>query len=167
MEKKQERRNQTQEKQTAKKDAREEENEILVRISGYDIPGSKNVYAGLTKIKGVSWSISNALCVKLNVNRAKKIAELKKEEIMEIESFLRSLPILNFLKNRRSDSETGETKHYLGSDLEIRREFDIKRLKEIKSYKGIRHSAKLPVRGQRTRSHFRKKGKPMGVKRKK
>ena len=44
---------------------------------------------------------------------------------------------------------------------------DIKMLKKIKSYKGIRHSLGLPVRGQRTRSNFRKnKGKVMGVKRK-
>ena len=40
-------------------------------------------------------------------------------------------------------------------------------VKEIKSYKGIRHFAKLPVRGQRTRSHFRTKGRAMGIKRKK
>ena len=51
--------------------------------------------------------------------------------------------------------------------LDIKKEFDIKRLREIKSYRGIRHSAKLPSRGQRTRSHFRKKGIAMGVKRKK
>ena len=40
------------------------------------------------------------------------------------------------------------------------------RLKEIKSYRGLRHSLKLPVRGQRTRSHFRTKGNAMGVKKK-
>ena len=59
------------------------------------------------------------------------------------------------MKNRRLDIETGKTSHLYGADLEITKEFDIKRLKKIKSYKGIRHSFRLPVRGQRTKSHFR------------
>ena len=144
----------------------EENNEILVRIMDNDIPGSKGVYPGLTRIKGVSWSIAHATCVLLTIPPRKKIAELTKEDIVKIEQFLRNLPVANFLKNRRSDRETGETKHYIGSDLEIKKEFDIKRLKEIRSYKGIRHAAKLPVRGQRTRSHFRAKGRAMGIKKK-
>ena len=144
----------------------EESNEMLIRILGYDIPGSKNLISGLTRIKGVSWSISNIACIKLNMPKSKKISELSKAEIQEIEKFLRAMPIADFLKNRRADVETGETKHYLGSDLDIKREFDIKRLKEIKSYRGLRHALKLPVRGQRTRSHFRNKGVAMGVKRK-
>ncbi|MEK6893452.1 MAG: 30S ribosomal protein S13 [Nanoarchaeota archaeon] len=145
----------------------EKEPETLVRIMGCDIPGSKNIYSGLTRIKGISWAISNAVCLKLNFPRTKKITALNKEEIVKIEKFLKELPLPDFLKNRRKDIENGETKHYFGSDLDIKREFDIKRLKEIKSYRGIRHAAKLPVRGQRTRSHFRKKGIAMGVKRKK
>ena len=67
------------------------------------------------------------------------------------------------MKNRRSDPETGVTSHLYGSDLDMKKEFDIKRMKKIKSYKGIRHTMKLPVRGQRTRSHFRKGGKAVGV----
>ena len=39
--------------------------------------------------------------------------------------------------------------------LELQKEFDIKRLKKIKSYRGLRHSTGQPVRGQRTKSHFR------------
>lgn len=144
----------------------EETNEVLVRILGYDIPGSKNLIVGLTRIKGVSWAISNAVCLKLNMSKAKKISELSKAEIQQIESFLKNPQVYDFLKNRRLDRESGETKHYFGSDLDIKREFDIKRLKEIKSYKGLRHALKLPVRGQRTRSHFRNKGVAMGVKRK-
>jgi len=144
-----------------------ERNEVLVRILGYDIPGSRNIYSGLTRIKGVSWAISNAACIKLNIPRGKKIEELSKDEIKKIENFLKSLELPDYLLNRRKDQETGLTAHYLGSDLDIKREFDIKRMREIKSYKGIRHGAKLPVRGQRTRSHFRTKGKAMGIKRKK
>ncbi|MBI2631609.1 30S ribosomal protein S13 [Candidatus Pacearchaeota archaeon] len=156
-----------QEKPQGKNPMQEEEYEVLVRIMDKDILGSKNLYTGLTKIRGVSWAISNALCLKLGFPRNKKISELTKPEILKIESFMENMPIADFLKNRRSDIETGETKHYLSSDLDIKKEFDIKRLKEIKSYKGIRHAAKLPVRGQRTRSHFRTRGIAMGVKRKK
>jgi small subunit ribosomal protein S13 len=145
---------------------KELESEILVRIFGYDIPGSKNIYAGLTRIKGISWTISNAVCLKLKLPRNKKIGELTKPEIQKIEEFLENLPVYNFLKNRRSDVETGETAHYFSADLEMKRDFDIKRLREIKSYRGIRHALKQPVRGQRTRSHFRKKGRAMGVKKK-
>lgn len=145
----------------------EKESEILVRILGYDIPGSRNLYSGLIRIKGISWAISNIVCLKLNLAKSKKIAELSKDDIAKIEHFLRNMEIPDFMKNRRHDQETGETKHYLGSDLDIKKEFDIKRLREIRSYKGLRHALKLPVRGQRTRSHFRKKKQAMGVKRKK
>lgn len=144
-----------------------EEHEVLVRIFGYDIPGSKNLYTGLTRIKGVSWTIANALCIKLGFPRGKKVVELSKADIQKIEKFLETLPVYDFLKNRRTDIETGQTAHYYGTDLDMKRDFDIKRLREIKSYRGIRHALKQPSRGQRTRSHFRTKGRAMGVKKKK
>ena len=154
---------QTQQKQ------KEQEFELLVRILGYDIPGNKNIYSGLTKIKGISWSISNAVCNKLKLPKSKKISDFSKPEIAQIESFIKELPLPAFLKNRRFDPETGETKHYFGVDLDMKKEFDIKRLRKIRSYRGIRHALGLPVRGQKTRSHFRKKSnkQSVGVSRKK
>ncbi len=149
------------------REQREQELDTLVRVFGYDLPGSKNIFAGLTRIKGVSWAISNAICNKFKLPKLKKVSELSKADIEKIESFLKELPIPDFLKNRRFDRETGETKHYYGSNIDIRKEFDIKRLKKIRSYKGIRHAAGLPVRGQKTRSHFRNKDQIVGVKRKK
>lgn len=143
-----------------------EEHETLVRILSYDIPGSKNLYTGLIRIKGISWAISNAICVKLGFPKNKKVSELSKAEIQKIENFLENLPVYDFLKNRRTDAETGKTEHFFGTDLDMKRDFDIKRLREIKSYRGIRHALKQPSRGQRTRSHFRKKGRAMGVKKK-
>lgn len=149
-----------QKKQEEKK-GRPQENiseEVLVRIMQRDIPGSRNVYTGLTKLKGVSWSISNAVCVKMKIPKDKKISELTKDEIKKIEDTLTNLDVKDFLKNRRTDLETGESKHYTGTSLDMKKDFDIRRLKKIRSYKGIRHTSGLPVRGQRTRSHFRKKG---------
>lgn len=145
----------------------EDHYESLVRIYGYDVFGTKPLYSGLTRIKGISWAISNAICLKLGIPRNKKISDLSKDEIAKIEALLPNLPLPDYLKNRRSDPETGKTGHLFGTDLDIARDFDIKRMKKIKSYKGIRHTAKLPVRGQRTRSHFRtKKGTGAGIKRK-
>jgi len=158
--------NEQKEKPVHKQVVNEEEHETIVRILGYDIPGSKNIYAGLTRIKGVSWAIANAVCIKLNIPHSKKISQLSKDEIKKIENLFEDLPVYDFLKNRRLDIETGKTEHLYGSDLDMKKEFDIKRLREIKSYRGIRHALKQPVRGQRTRSHFRQKGRTMGVKKK-
>ena len=92
---------------------------------------------------------------------------MSKDEIKKVEEVLSNLNIFPFLKNRRLDPETGETEHLCGSDLDMTKEFDIKRLRKIRSYRGIRHSSGQPVRGQRTKSHFRKRGQAVGVKRSK
>ena len=67
--------------------------------------------------------------------------------------------------NRRKDMETGQDMHFLASKLEITQKMDIDNLKKIRCYRGVRHMAGLPVRGQRTRSSFRKSGKTVGVSR--
>lgn len=144
----------------------EETEEFLIRIAGYDIPGSKKLLAGLTRVKGVGWAMSNAACLKLGYSRDKKISELSKDDIKKIEDFLRNPDIRDYMKNRQKDEETGETKHYIGTDLEMKKDFDIRKMKKIRSYKGIRHTSGQPVRGQRTRSHFRKKGALVAVRKK-
>ena len=151
------------EKQEKKQESFEDV-DILLRISGYDIPGNKNVYSGLTRIKGISWAISNALCLKLGIARTKKISELTKDDVTKIESLLKNFDIYRFMKNRRSDPVTGESTHKFGTDLDVARDFDIKRLKKMKSWRGLRHMAGQPVRGQRTRSHFRARDRTSGIK---
>ncbi|SRR3989344_1001746 len=135
----------------------------LVRIHSTDLPGEKNIYGGLVRIKGVSFSMSSALCHNLKLDKNKKVQELSKEEIKKIEEAIKNPNVPDYFKNRRKDQETGETKHLSTTELDLQKEFDIKRLKKIKSYKGLRHSKGLPVRGQRTRSHFRKRGKNKAV----
>jgi len=129
--------------------------EKLVRILSEDVEGGMKVYAGLTKIKGVSWSIANAVCHALNIDKNRKIGSLTPEEIKKIADFIKNPKIPSYLLNRRKDFETGHDRHVSSSDLDLQREFDIKRLKKIKSYKGMRHAAGQPVRGQRTKAHFR------------
>ncbi len=142
--------------------------EKIVRILQKDIEGNMTLYSGLTKIKGVSWSLANAVCKKLEMDKNKKIGSLSEAEIEKIKNFLKNPDIREYLKNRQKDFDSGEDKHLTGADLELRKEFDIKRLKKIKSYRGYRHIAGLPVRGQRTKSHFRKnRAKGAGIKKKK
>ncbi|PIO08394.1 30S ribosomal protein S13 [Candidatus Pacearchaeota archaeon CG10_big_fil_rev_8_21_14_0_10_34_12] len=141
--------------------------ERIIRILSTDIEGGMKIFPGLTKIKGISWSVSNAICKILKIEKQRKIGSLTAEEIKKISDFVKSIVIPEFLLNRKKDLETGENKHLIGVDLELRNEFDIKRLKKIKSYRGYRHTAKLPVRGQRTRGHFRKnRAKGVGIKKK-
>ena len=141
--------------------------ERLVRILSEDIEGNMAVYAGLTKIKGVSWGFANAICKKLGLDKSRLIGSLSPEEIKKISDFIKNPQIPLFLLNRRKDFETGHDRHLSGSDLELQKEFDIKRLKKIKSYRGLRHAAGQPVRGQRTKSHFRtNRPKGGGIKKK-
>ena len=140
-----------------------EEHERLIRIKGSDILSGKQVLVGLQKIKGVSWSLGNALCKVLGISVEKRIGELSKEEISKIEGFIDNPEVPGFMKNRQKDFETGEDKHMNGADLKLEKEFDLKRLKKIRSYKGVRHMNSLPVRGQRTKANFRKNRKKSGV----
>lgn len=142
--------------------------EKIIRILGKDIEGRMTLYSGLTKVKGISWAVSNAICNKLGLDKRKKIGDLNSEEIDKIENFMKSPELPSFIFNRRNDLETGEQGHLIGSDLDLKKEFDIKRLKKIKSYRGFRHGAKLTMRGQRTKGNFRRnKAKGVGIKKKK
>ena len=141
--------------------------ERIVRILPKDIEGGMKIYPGLTKIKGVSWNLSNAVCNALKIDKNKKIGSLTNEEIKKISEFIKNPQVPKNIVNRRKDLETGENKHLIGSDLELQTEFDIKKLKKIKSYRGYRHMSGLPSRGQRTKSNFRKnKSKGVGIKKK-
>lgn len=141
--------------------------ERMIRILSEDIEGGMMIYAGLTKIKGISWSLSNAICKVLKIDKNRKVGSLTDAEVKKISDFIKNPQIPLFILNRRFDFETGKDIHLTGTNLELQKEFDIKRLKKIKSYRGIRHSAGLPVRGQRTRSNFRKnKAKGAGIKKK-
>jgi len=135
----------------------------IIRILQTDIPGNKAILVGLTYIKGISWSVSNAIVKILKIKPQKKIADFSKEEINKIEEFLKDIKLPQFLVNRKKDFETGEDKHILTNTLDITKEFDIRRLKKIRSYRGLRHALGHPTRGQKTRSHFRGKGKKKAV----
>lgn len=140
----------------------------IVRVVNADISGNKKLFNALRQVTGVSYSFSNAVCSVMGLDKSTRIGSLSDEEIKKIEHVIRNpdkYGIPHFMLNRRKDYDTGEDKHLITSDLKLFTGFDIKRLKKIKCYKGIRHAIGLPVRGQRTRSHFRH-GRTVGVRKK-
>lgn len=141
----------------------------LVRLANTDLDGTKQTLYALRKIKGVGIMLANAVCRIAKVPVTQKIGLLTDEQVKQLDATLKEpkkYGIYRWLLNRRKDTETGEDKHLLGANLDFIKDIDIKQMKKIKCYKGIRHIQGQPVRGQRTRSNFRKnKGKVMGVKR--
>jgi len=139
----------------------------ILRIGGVDLNGDKKIINELRRIKGVSFLFANALCNAAGIERNKKVGYLEDNDVMKIEQILKDplkFNIPSWLLNRRADPEEGINMHKIGADLKFTQENDIRFLKKIRCYRGIRHSLGLPVRGQRTKSNFRKnKGKVMGV----
>lgn len=140
----------------------------IVRIVNADIVGTKPIYHALRKIQGISYAFSNAICAITGFDKAKKVGSLTAAEVKKIEDIIKNplkYKIPPWLFNRKRDLSTGEDLHLVAADLKLKKEFDIKRLKNIKAYRGMRHAAGLPVRGQRTKGHFRT-GVAVGVVRK-
>jgi len=143
----------------------------LVRIANADLDGNKKLYHSLTKIKGVSFSLANAIVSVASIDKLKKTGNLSEEEMKKLDQIIKDpakFNIPSWLYNRRKDYDTGKDIHLTAVDLDLTKDFDLKRLKKIKSYRGIRHMSGLPVRGQRTKANFRRnKGKVASVKRRK
>lgn len=106
-----------------------------MRISGVDIPDKKRLEVALTYIFGVGRTRSRDILAALNLPN-KRAKELSSEEIKKIQDFV--------AKNYRTE---GDLRREIGAN--------IKRLKEIKSYRGVRHIKRLPVKGQRTKTNTR------------
>lgn len=146
---------------------RKKHEERVVRILSEDIEGRMSLLSGLTKIKGISWSFSNAACKMLGMDKKRQIGSLSESEVKKIEEFIKNPDVPSHLLNRRKDFDSGEDLHLTSADLDLKKEFDIKRLKKMKSYRGFRHSAGLPTRGQRTKGNFRpNKSKGAGIRKK-
>ncbi|MBD3361700.1 30S ribosomal protein S13 [Candidatus Woesearchaeota archaeon] len=149
--------------------AEEQKIKHLVRLANTDLEGQKQILFGLKKVKGTGIMLANAALKIAGVNAKKKAGLLSDSEVKRIEEILKNPKkngIPSWMLNRRKDMETGEDTHLLGADLQFTKENDIKMMKKAKTYRGIRHIQGVPVRGQRTRSNFRRnKGKVTGVKR--
>lgn len=113
-----------------------DKDKLMLRISGVNIPDEKTIETSLTYIYGVGRSTSGKILDELNIDRGKRTKDLSESEQNKIRELVE--------KKIRVE---GELKH------EIR--LNIKRLKEIGAYRGIRHQKGLPVRGQRTKTNNR------------
>ena len=142
----------------------------IVRVANVDVPGNKPIRIAMKKIKGIGTNLADSLCLVAGVNKQTKAGELSELEIKKLNDSIKNITtttIPKWMLNRQKDYESGENRHIITGDLAFVKDNDIKRLKKIKSNRGIRHGKGLPVRGQRTRSNFRKsKGKVVGVKKK-
>jgi small subunit ribosomal protein S13 len=141
----------------------------IIRVATTDLDGNKPIPMALIKIKGIGFAFSNVICKVLNFDKNKKAGTLSPEEVNNIEDLIKNpskYNIPSWLLNRRGDYETNEDKHVVVSDLKLQKEFDVKRLQKTKSYRGLRLAQGLPVRGQRTRSHFKRGGRKLGVQKK-
>jgi small subunit ribosomal protein S13 len=142
----------------------------IVRIANTDLVGEKAILVALKKIKGIGFIYSNMVCRLAHINPMKKAGLLGSSEIERLNEIIlnpEKFSIPTWMMNRKKDFETGKTTHMITGTLDFTVEQDMRRLKKIKSYRGIRHSTGLTVRGQRTKSNFRRnKGKVVGVKRK-
>ena len=113
----------------------------MARIAGVDIPNEKRVEIGLTYIYGIGRVSSNKILAATGINPDTRVKDLTESDIANIRKYIES----NF-------TVEGE----LRRDIAL----DIKRLKEIRCYRGLRHIANLPVRGQSTKTNARTRKGP-------
>ena len=117
----------------------------MVRLFGTNLPDNKRIEYALTYVYGVGFSRAVEILKAVQINIDAKVKDLKDTDIKKIQDFVEK----NYKVEGNLRSEINE---------------NIKRLKEISSYKGFRHVRGLPVRGQRTRSNARtRKGKKRTV----
>ena len=117
----------------------------MVRIAGIDLPPGKRLDIALTSIYGVGRNNVRVILSKASMDDSKRVKDLTEEEVGRIQKVL-------------------DKEYKIEGDLRTEVTENIKRLKEIGSYRGIRHVRGLPVRGQRTRSNARtKRGKRQTV----
>ena len=121
----------------------------MARIAGIDLPKHKRGVIGLTYIFGIGRSTARRILENAGVDEAVKVEEWNDDQLAKIREFITSE--LKVEGNLRSEVQT-----------------NIKRLMDIGSYRGIRHRAGLPVRGQKTKNNSRtRKGRRKTVANKK
>ena len=116
------------------------------RILSVSLPDNKAISIALTAIYGIGRQISSRICSSLNIDPNKRTKEFGESDIERIRNFIKSENML------------------LEGDLRRDISSNIKRLKDIGCYRGIRHVKKLPTRGQRTSTNARtRKGKGVAI----
>lgn len=119
-----------------------------VRIEGYNLPLNKRVEIALTYIYGVGKSRAKKLCLESEIDPNIKLYQLTENDINRIRAAIQEFEV--------------------GDELKRNKALIIKELKDLGSYRGLRHRKNLPVRGQRTHTNARtRKGKSKPIANKK
>ena len=113
----------------------------MARIAGVDLPRDKRVEIGLTYILGIGLSSSQKILAKTGVNPDTRVRDLTEDEVQKIREVISS-------------------EYRVEGELRRETALNIKRLIEVNSYRGKRHRAGLPVRGQRTKTNARTRKGP-------
>ena len=117
----------------------------MARIAGVNIPTQKKLGVALTYIYGIGKKLSNDVCKEANVDTNSRVQDLSESEIKNI-------------------SDAISASHNVEGDLRREVSGNIKRLKDLGTYRGARHRKNLPCRGQRTHTNARtKKGKAIAI----
>lgn len=117
----------------------------MARIAGINIPNDKQVEIGLSYLYGIGRTLAKKVAAEANVAPSTKIGELSEQELERIRAII-------------------DRSYKVEGDLKMQVNQNIKRLKEIASYRGNRHSRNLPVHGQRTKTNARtKRGRKVTV----
>lgn len=113
----------------------------MARIAGVDLPKHERIEIGLTRIFGIGRSLSRKILSETGINLNTRVKDLNNEDIVKIRSVL-------------------ERDYRVEGDLRRDTGMNVKRLTDIGSYRGSRHRAGLPVRGQRTKTNARTRKGP-------
>jgi len=108
----------------------------MARISGVNIPNEKRVAVALTYIYGIGMTTSEKILKELKINADTRVKNLSEDEVNRLRTKI-------------------EKDLVVEGELRRNKLTNIKRLKEIKAYRGVRHLKGLPVRGQRTKTNSR------------
>ncbi len=122
----------------------------MARIAGVNIPTNKRVIIALTYIHGIGRTTAVQIADKLGIDHSVRVQDLTDEEVLRIR-------------------ETIDSDHQVEGDLRRTTAMNIKRLMDLRTYRGLRHRNGLPVRGQRTHTNARTrkgKAKPIAGKKK-
>ena len=121
----------------------------MARIAGVDLPREKRAEIGLTYIYGIGRATSNEILAKAGINPDTRIKDLSEDQVNELRRII-------------------DEDHLVEGDLRREIALNIKRLRDIKCYRGSRHAKGLPLRGQKTKTNARtRKGPRKTVSRKK
>lgn len=108
----------------------------MPRIAGVNIPENKKIEISLTYIYGIGDHLSKKILDGLKIDASKKASELTPKEVNDLKDFI-------------------EKNHKIEGDLRRQIMINVKRLKDIGAWRGLRHVKGLPVRGQRTKTNNR------------